>query len=259
MLYGEEPLVITFEQHPRQVLAQADGLQLLTTPTEREQLIQQQGVQQVVMFDFPTIQQFTAHDFMTYLHEKWNVHTLLLGYDHRFGCDKPNTFHEYEQIGKEVGLRILPLAEYQAEGQHVSSTEIRKALLAGEIEKANALLGYSYGLSGRVVAGRQIGREIGFPTANIALTADKLIPKRGVWLVQVEGYGKGLLNIGKNPTVGGKDVTIEVHILGYSGDLYGKELHLHLLNYIREERKFDTIESLQQQIEQDIHFAQQQA
>ncbi len=251
----EQSLVVTFRQHPRQVLETATSLQLLTTPTEREARLRANGVEEVAMLNFPTIQQLTAHAFMEYLHHEWQVDTLLLGYDHRFGSDCLTSFHDYEQIGNEVGITILPLQEFQDAGQHVSSTAIRKALLAGEIEKANHLLGYTYTLTGTVVAGRQIGREIGFPTANIMLTADKLIPKYGVWVVDVEGLGIGLLNIGSNPTVGGTNISIEVHILHYTGNLYNQALQLHLLHYIREEQKFATLTELKQQIEQDIQVA----
>ncbi len=245
-------LVITFQQHPRSILSEQP--QLLTTPLEREQQLHAQGIEQVLMLDFTTIQQYTAREFMQYLYSDYHVRCLLLGYDHHFGSDCLTTFTAYQHIGQEIGIEVVRLPEYQSTGQHVSSTEIRKALLTGNITKANQLLGYPYTLTGTVVPGRQIGREIGFPTANIALTTDKLIPKHGVWAVEVNGK-YGILNIGSNPTVGGKSLSVEVHILDYDGDLYGQTLQLHLLKYIREEKTFHTLQALQEQIQIDIKTA----
>ncbi len=197
---------------------------------------------------------------MKYLRDKHQVRTLLMGYDHRFGSDQQTNFTEYLRIGQTVGIDILPFKEYTGTGEHISSTTIRKALLAGNIEQANRSLGYPYTLTGQVVRGKQIGRGIGFPTANIAISSHKLIPKHGVWAVEVNIAGqatpyRGLLSIGSNPTVGGSDMSIEVHILNYTGDLYGTTLHIHLLKYLREERKFSTLHELQQQIQQDIKEA----
>ncbi len=245
-------LVVTFQQHPRSILGQQP--QLLTTPLEREQQLHAQGIEQVIMLNFTTIQELTAREFMHTLYHQYGVRCLLLGYDHHFGSDRLTDFHAYQRLGEEIGIQVLHLPEYQSTGQHVSSTEIRKALLDGEITKANQLLGYPYTLTGTVVTGKQIGREIGFPTANIALTTNKLIPKQGVWAVEVNGK-YGILNIGSNPTVGGKGINVEVHILDYNGDLYGQTLQLHLLKYIREEQKFSTLQDLQKQIQDDIQQA----
>ncbi len=264
---GEESMVITFCQHPRAVLRQPQLVvpQLLTTPEERIALLRQQGIQHIEMMDFSAIQHFTARAFMQYLYDTFDVRTLLLGYDHRFGSDGVCTAADYQQIGESIGIEVVRVPEFTSVEQHISSTEIRKSLLAGEIDKANLLLGYPYCLQGRVVSGKQLGREIGFPTANIALTAEKLIPKSGVWVVNVRGVNDvvntpleqsqpmaGLLNIGTNPTVGGTKTTIEVHILNFQGNLYDKFLTLELLCYLREERKFDSLSDLQEQIEQDI-------
>ncbi len=245
-------LVVTFQQHPRSILDKQPLL--LTTPAEREQQLFAQGIEQVVMLDFVVIREQTAREFMEHLYETHGVRCLLLGYDHHFGSDCLTDFDAYQRLGEEIGIEVVGLPEYQNTGLHISSTEIRKALLASDIEKANQLLGYPYTLTGTVVAGRQIGRQIGFPTANISLSTDKLIPKQGVWAVEVNGK-YGILNIGSNPTVGGKTLSVEVHILDYEGDLYGSILQLHLLKYIREERTFDSLEALQEQIQEDIKEA----
>ncbi len=257
VLYNAQPMVVTFKEHPRRLLDVEP--ELLTTPSERETLLHQAGIQHVLMLDFAAVQQQTAQAFMHYLHEQHQVTVLVMGYNHRFGSDQPARFEDYQQAGKQVGVEVLQWNEYQSKGLHVSSTAIRKALLAGDIEQANQLLGYRYTLQGSVVAGRQIGREIGFPTANLALSEDKLIPRQGVWVVEVTGVSeqplRGLLNIGNNPTVGGEKTTFEVHILDYEGDLYDCSLSLHLLHFIRGERKFDSLVALQKQIAEDILLA----
>ncbi len=245
-------MVVTFREHPRCFL---DGApKLLTTPAERERLLLGAGVQAVLMLDFAAVQQQTAEQFMQYLRETYAVTVLLMGYDHRFGSDRLYSFAAYVAAGQHAGVEVVLYKEYQQIGQHVSSTAIRKALADGDAEKANALLGYSYTLAGQVVSGKQIGRELGFPTANIELSNDKLIPKAGVWVVRV-GEHIGLLNIGTNPTVGGEKMSVEVHILDYAGDLYGQELALQLLHYIRAERRFESRAELQKQIEKDVLFA----
>ncbi len=254
---GLESIVITFTQHPRSVLSETP--QLLTTPEERKTLLIGQGVEQVVMLDFAAVRSLTARVFMERLYAEYDVHCLLLGYDHHFGSDCLSSFADYQRIGREVGIEVVQMPEYTNEGVHVSSTTIRKALLAGDVEQANQLLGYRYTLQGNVVAGRQIGREIGFPTANIALSEDKLVPRQGVWVVDVTGIAerplRGLLNIGNNPTVGGETTTFEVHILDYTGDLYDCHLSLQLLHFIRPEQKFDSLAALQKQIADDIRLA----
>ncbi len=250
-------LAVTFTQHPRSVLSETP--QLLTTPEERKALLIGQGVKQVVMLDFAAVRSLTARAFMERLYAEYDVRCLLLGYDHHFGSDCLSSFADYQRIGQEVGIEVVQMPEYTNEGAHVSSTAIRKALLTGDVEQANQLLGYRYTLQGKVVAGRQIGREIGFPTANIALSEDKLVPRQGVWVVDVMGIAeqplRGLLNIGNNPTVGGEATTFEVHILDYTGDLYNCRLTLHLLHFIRPEQKFDSLIALQKQISEDIRLA----
>ncbi len=256
-LYNLEPMVVTFKEHPRRLLDFEPDL--LTTPSERETLLHQAGIPHVLMIDFADVQQQTAQAFMHYLYEQHQVTALVMGYNHRFGSDQLSRFEDYQQAGEQVGVEVLRWNEYQSDGLHVSSTAIRKALLAGDVEQANQLLGYHYTLRGRVVAGKQIGRELGFPTANLSLSADKLIPRCGVWIVNVLGATqqplRGLLNIGNNPTVGGEKTTFEVHILDYAGDLYDRELSLELLRFVRVEQKFDSLAALQKQIADDIRLA----
>lgn len=249
--------VITFREHPRSVLHDETATEgfLLTTELERKHRLQKYA-DEVVMLQFADICMLTAQQFLRYLRQTEQVSVLLMGYDHRFGSDMPQSKEDYERMAQEEGVSIVWLSEY-AEAGHVSSTVIRTLLRDGDIDKANELLGYEYEISGVVVHGRQIGRQIGFPTANIQVESQKLIPQDGVYAVSVqiedvEKEQQALLNIGCNPTVGGTGKTLEVHIPNYSGSLYGKHLTLHLKHYLREEMHFTSLSQLRAQIIEDL-------
>lgn len=253
--HGLEPLIITFDVHPRTVL-QSDYIpQLLTSLEERKALLSRFG--EVVVLPFKDVQALTAEQFMRVLKEKYFVSALLMGYDHRFGSDKLRHPQDYRRIGESLGIDVQTLGEFVEGELHVSSTEIRQALENGNVVVANELLGRPYILSGTVEHGNEIGRTIGFPTANIAIDdPHKALPKRGVYAVkiQVEGleWKPAVLNIGTNPTVGNEKVTIEVHIPGFTGDLYGKHVTICLLRYLREEKRFESLKDLREQIILDI-------
>ena len=249
-------MAVSFIHHPRIVLhtTASDAGFLLTTSIERQHMLEQL-VDRVLMLDFAQIHAMTAHEFMCFLHQKYDIDILLMGYDHRFGSDMPQTYAEYKQMSKKTGLKLMQMAEYQDDGEHVSSTAIRRKLLSGDISQANSMLGYPYQLTGKVVAGKQIGRMIGFPTANIEMERQKLIPMDGVYAVFVEiddKKYKGILNIGNNPTVGGNERTLEVHVVDFDGELYDKTIAISLLSFIREERCFQSVEELKQQITNDL-------
>lgn len=246
-LHDERALIFTFLQHPRSVLT-GDCPPLLTTVEEREQLIGRQG--DVHFFDFAEVQPLTARQFLDYLTDRWKVRHLLMGYNHHFGSDPDLRADEYQAIAHSVGIEIIRSEAFARGDWRPSSTKIRRLLLAGDITEANTMLGYEYMLSGRVVHGRMIGRQIGFPTANIVPEPGKLIPAAGVYKVQVRDQ-MALVNIGTNPTVGNTHQTIEVHIPGFSGDLYNQQLTLHFLSRIREERHFSSLEELKAQIQHD--------
>ncbi|MBQ7531089.1 MAG: riboflavin biosynthesis protein RibF [Paludibacteraceae bacterium] len=264
--YDERPLIFTFLQHPRTVLAKLQGNDdfcpsLLTTTDEREQLLGQFG--DVHFFDFAEVQPLTAAQFLDYLADRWKVRHLLMGYNHRFGSDGRLTDEQYAAIARQVGIRILRADSYGEDGLKPSSTVIRNLLVRGDIAAANRLLGYEYMLTGRVVHGRMIGRQIGFPTANIVPAPDKLIPTSGVYKAVVSANGQqlmanglinaqALVNIGTNPTVGNTHQTIEVHIPDFSGDLYNQSITLHFTERLREERRFDSLDDLRKQIQCDL-------
>jgi len=254
-----EPLIVTFEAHPRVTLHSDYIPQLLTTPTERKQLLSAYG--EVLMLPFGQIQPLTAEQFMLWLHTNYNVTVLVMGYDHRFGSDRLRHVSDYRRIGKSLGIEVLTMSEYVEGEWHVSSTEIRLALENGNIAVANELLGRPYSLHGVVVHGNGVGRKIGFPTANIQPeSTEKILPKNGVYVASVRTeqmeWKPAMLNIGTNPTLGNREITIEVHIPSFSGDLYGQSMDIQFLRYIREEKQFDNLSQLQKQIAEDIRSIQ---
>lgn len=249
---GLEPLIVTFAEHPRTAL-QADYMpRLLTTPDERKELLRHYG--KIVFLPFADIQPLTAAEFMNRLHEEYQVSVLLMGYDHRFGSDRLKHPQEYRHIGEQCGIEVLTMSEFTDGEWHVSSTEIRSALEMGNIAMANELLGRPYNLSGTVVHGNGIGRSIGFPTANIQPdSTEKIIPKSGVYEVEVQGLEvMGICNIGTNPTVGNTHRTIEVFIPSFEGDLYGQHMDISFTRFIREEKHFDSLSELREQIATDV-------
>ena len=249
-----EPLIVTFAEHPRTTL-QADYMpQLLTTLDERKELLRAYG--EALILSFADIQPLTAAEFMRVLHDKYEVAVLLMGYDHRFGSDRLKHPSDYRQIGELCGIEVLTMGEFTEGEWHVSSTEIRSALETGNIALANELLGRPYSLSGTVVHGNGIGRNLGFPTANIQPdSAEKIVPKAGVYEVEVMGDGlqaKGICNIGTNPTVGNVRTSIEVYIPSFEGDLYGQQMTIRFVRFIREEKHFSNLQELQEQIATDV-------
>ena len=252
------PLIVTFRDHPRQVLQMGYQPQLLSSVDERRQLLEQYAP--IEFFDFQQIRPLTAGQFMRLLKERHEVDALLVGYDHRFGSDRIQDIEQLQAIGRREGLDVIQAGQFELADNpsvHISSTEIRNAIAEGEIELANRLLGYPYMLTGTVVHGRGIGRTLGFPTANIRLDeARKLLPPPGVYAVRAD-FGAAheqpaILNIGTNPTIGENPITIELHIPGLDLDLYGRSLSVHIVRFLRKEQRFESLEELRAQIEEDV-------
>lgn len=240
--------VITFEQHPKLSLT-GQSPDLLTTFDERIALLKAQHLDEIYCFQFEVVKRMTAREFMHILHKQCQVNVLLMGYDHHFGSDHLASIDDYIRMGKQVGLTVLP--QHQAPEGDVSSTKIRCAILSGDMPTATQMLGTPYSLTGTVVHGRHIGHTIGFPTANLSVASEKLIPASGVYAAQVNGKD-AILNIGNNPTVGNSEQSIELHIPNFSGDLYNQTLTVSILRRIRDEKKFATLDELKQQILLDI-------
>lgn len=252
---GLQPLIVTFDLHPRAVLQNDYIPQLITSLEERKALLLQYA--EVVILPFEQIKALTARQFMQFLKDEYDVEKIVMGYDHRFGSDKLNHINDYSHIALSLGLEIIKQGEYIEGEWHVSSTEIRQALMNGNVVVVSELLGRDYTLNGMVVRGKGIGRTIGFPTANIQPnTPEKIIPKPGVYLVQAQMYTSqwipAILNIGTNPTIGNNLLTIELHIPHFEENLYGKQIQLRFNRFLREEKKFASIEALRKQIQEDV-------
>ncbi len=256
---GAGSLVITFPDSPSNVLNPSIKLPLLTTPKEKIQLLHETGIDIVVLIPFTIgLSNLTAEEFMKdILKTRLGVDTLVMGYDHRFGKQIDGEELDYESLGRDAGITVRRYQSLEINNDgtvlSVSSSSIRSSLLEGAIHSANSCLGYNYAMEGRVVNGHHIGKSIGFPTANLQVENNKLIPANGVYCVMVTTEDgkefKGMLNIGKRPTLdNGSDRTVEVHILDFNDDLYGQTLRTSFLRYIRPERRFDSIEELRNQL-----------
>ena len=225
---------------------------LLLTIQERKERLLDAGMDKVEMMTFNReVAEMTAAEFMMLLKERYNVCLLVMGYDHRFGCEQSNNPAYYDAACQTCGIDIVHTTAWG----DVSSSRIRELLLNGNVEGANILLGYPYPISGTVVAGDGRGRTIGFPTANLAVDVSKLIPATGVYAVGVRLEGstyRGMMNIGLCPTFGGRtERRVEVHILDFDADIYGQTLNVQLLHRLRDERKFPSVEALAEQLHAD--------
>lgn len=254
---GLAAAVVTFPCHPRQVVQPDFRPQLLTTCEEKERLLARAGIDRCLMMDFtPELAAFTARQFMALLREQYDVQVLLVGHDHRFGRGRSEGLDDYVRHGRELGMEVLLARAYSYEGEAVSSSLIRRLLRLGNVSAAAPLLGYDYFLQGMVVGGHQMGRRLGFPTANLQVNhPDKLVPANGVYAVRVEVAGKaygGMLGIGSRPTLdNGADRSIEVHLFGFQGNLYGSLLHISFIRRTRDELKFDSVEQLASRLHED--------
>lgn len=250
-------MAITFRVSPKSVLGMV-GVPSLTSITERIDLLHKNGMDEVVALDFTRQEaSMSARDFMQQvLKEQLGVEVLVIGYDHRFGRGRSEGFDDYVRYGLEMGVEVVRGEARIDEGGPISSTRIRCLLEEGKVEDANLLLGYRYTLQGNVVDGYKEGRKLGFPTANIRSIDDcKLVPSDGVYAVWVlinNVRHMGMLNIGYRPTLNnGKERSIEVHILDFVGDIYGKEIQVEFVHCLREERTFACLEELASQLRRD--------
>lgn len=252
-----ESLVLTFFPHPRMVLQGNSDIQLLNTIQEKAELLESIGLQNLIIHPFDqSFSQLGAEEFVkTILVDRFNIKKIIIGHDHRFGKNRSADINDLIAYGKIYDFEVEQISAEEVDEVSISSTKIRKALLSGDIQLANEYLGYNYFITGTVVKGRQLGRTIGFPTANLKIEEDyKLIPLNGVYIVKSYWNGKevfGMMNIGTNPTVDGKERTIETNFLDFEEDLYDKEMRIYFLQRIRSEEKFDSIDTLKAEIEND--------
>jgi riboflavin kinase/FMN adenylyltransferase len=255
---GGETVVLTFWPHPRTVVSEdSQSLQLLSTIDEKIELFAQLGIQHLLIVPFTrAFSELSSHEFIEQiLVEKIGTKKLVIGYDHRFGRNREGSFDFLRENCASYGFEVEEIPREDIENMAVSSSRIRKALITGHISEANELLGRSYTLSGTVVKGKQLGRTIGFPTANLHLHESyKLVPMNGVYIIHAthnDTKYKGMLNIGVRPTVDGTMRTIEAHLFDFNQEIYGEDLQLDLLHYLRSEQKFDNLDMLVRQINID--------
>ena len=260
---GGETVIITFHPHPRKIISSVPGdIKLLNTLPEKILLLEAAGIDHLVVVPFnhafanQTAQQY-INDF---LWKYFNPHTIIIGYDHRFGKGREGDYHLMDQYGASLGFEVKEITEQLMNEIIVSSTRIREALLNSDIETANKFLGYDYFFEGVVIEGNKLGRTIGYPTANLQIESDeKLIPGNGVYAVAVEIKNQkseirnlsGMMNIGVRPTVDGKKRMIEVNIFDFDEDIYTQILRVHVKHYIRGEVKFNGLEELKAQLLKD--------
>ncbi len=261
---GGETVIITFHPHPRKVISSVPGdVKLLTTLDEKISLLEASGVDHLVVVPFDHVfSNQTARQYVEdFLYKYFRPHTVIIGYDHRFGKGREGDYTLLGQYGHELGFNVKEIPEQVSHEAGISSTRIRHALTESDIATANDLLGYPYFFEGVVIEGNKLGRTIGYPTANLHISSEeKLVPGNGVYVITagVRGKGlgirdglKGMMNIGVRPTVDGKKRVIEINLFDFDQDIYGQTLQVHLHNYLRGEVKFNSLEELKAQLLED--------
>lgn len=254
-------VVLTFFPHPRMVLQKDTNIKLINTLAEKDTILKKLGLSNLVVNKFTTnFSRLTAEAFVEdILVNQLNAKHIIIGYDHHFGRNRSANITDLKRFGKQFGFTVEEISAQDVNQVAVSSTKIRTALLKGDITTANLYLNYNFMLSGKVIKGKSIGKTIQFPTANIKISEDyKLIPKDGVYVVQSsinDTIVYGMMNIGNNPTVNGKNKSIEVHFFDLNEDLYHKTLSIEVLKRIRDEKKYDSINALKLQLKKDQETA----
>jgi riboflavin kinase / FMN adenylyltransferase len=252
-----ETVILSFFPHPRMILNSNSDVKLLNTIPEKSILLEKLGLQHLIIHPFDeAFANLSAEEFVSeILVKKLNVGKIIIGHDHRFGKNRAANIDDLIVFGQKYNFEVEQISVQEIEEVSVSSTKIREALDKGNIALANKYLGYEYFLTGKVIKGKQLGRTIGFPTANIEIAENyKLIPKVGVYIVKSflnNSWVFGMMNVGFKPTFDEHKLSIEVNFLDFDADLYDQEIQISILEYIREEQKFDGIESLKTQLLND--------
>lgn len=254
---GLEPIAITFDRHPLELIAPERAPGFLTPVATKLRLLEEEGVRPLVMAFNEQMRRQTAYEWMRRLHDEMGVRVLVVGYDNTFGSDGlALSVSDYEALGEVTGIRVVeaPVA------QGISSSAVRKAVAAGDVARAGELLGRPYRIEGTVRNGNRLGSQIGFPTANIATPRNQVIPAEGVYAgIATLSDGrrfKSAVNIGRRPTIGDLDAPlVEAHLIGFEGNLYGQTLTVDLFSRIRDEEKFPSLEALAARLKEDVETA----
>jgi riboflavin kinase/FMN adenylyltransferase len=262
---GGETVIITFYPHPRKVVkGGTEDIRLINTLEEKIQLLSWQGIDHLVIVPFTeAFSLLTAEEYVTdFLLARFHPHTVIIGYDHRFGRGRQGDYHLLEQFSASEGFVLQEIPVHLLDEVSVSSTRIREAIQRADIDTANQLLGYPFFFSGRVVKGNQLGRTLGFPTANLEVeNPEKLTPANGIYAVEARLLPaddlfsapllQGMMSIGIRPTIDGTDRTIEVNLFDFNEDIYGRELRVFVKKWLRPELKFSGLEALKSAIAKD--------
>ena len=249
--------ILTFFPHPRKILNQGNEIKWLNTMDEKVQLLDKFGLDHLIIEPFTKeFSELSALDFVkNILVDQLYTKSLVIGYDHQFGKNREGNFEQLKEYGGIYNFDIEKITAQEIEEVSVSSTKIRLAIENGDIKKANTYLGYNYLLTGEIVKGQGLGRKLNYPTINLNIKETyKLIPKTGVYIVKTVIDKRtffGIMNIGFRPTVNGKSKTIEIHLLDFSGDLYGENMQIEVLKRLRDEKKFNSLDDLILQINKD--------
>jgi len=252
-----ESIVLTFFPHPRTVLNPNSPLKLINTINERTQLFEKSGIDTLITHPFDkNFSELGPEEFVKdILVNKLNIKKILIGYDHRFGKNRTAGIKDLKKLGLKYNFKVIEISAQEQNNVSISSTKIRNSIILGKMKKAKSYLGYDFSLIGKVIKGNEIGRTIGFPTANLEIEEDyKLIPKNGVYLIYTKLEKQvffGMMNIGVKPTLELKKESIEVNLFDWKKDIYGEFLEVFILDYIRDEKKFDSLIDLKHQIKID--------
>jgi len=252
--------VLTFFPHPRIVLQKDTDIKLINTIDERSEILNQLGLDQLLIKEFTKeFSRLSAEEFVKHiLVDTLNTKKIIIGYDHRFGRNRNADIKDLKKYGDVFGFNVQEISAKDIDDVAVSSTKIRKALIEGNVMLANTFLGYEFTLTGNIIKGKQIGEQLGYPTANINIKESyKLIPKKGSYVVKSLIKNEvvfGMMNIGVNPTVNGEIQSIEVHFFDFNSSIYNKKITVKVLQRIRDEKKFDSLEALKAQLKKDKQF-----
>lgn len=256
---GGKSIVFTFKNHPRAFINN-NNLELIMTNEEKLKVLECENINVVVFKDFDeNIMKISPEDFVEWLCESYNVKGIVVGFNFKFGYKNLGDTELLEKLQKKYGYKLYIMNPYKLEDKIISSTYIRNLILDGNVKKAFLMLSRPYMLSGKVIHGKKLGRTIGFPTANLEINDKKVIPKKGVYYTNVDIEGKifkGITSVGNNPTVNGKELTIETYILDFNNNIYEKEIKVYFIDRIRDEIKFNNIDELTKQLKKDKEVAE---
>ncbi len=250
-------MVLTFFPHPRMVLQEHAQIKLLNTLDEKMEILKNLELNYLIVHPFTKeFSRLSATDFVRdILVNSLSAKKIIIGYDHRFGRNRTADINDLTSFGSTLGFDVEEISAQEVDDMAVSSTKIRRALEGGDIQTANKYLGYNYMLTGTIKKGKGLGKQLGFPTANLHIKETyKLVPKNGVYVVKSKIKGQvvyGMMNIGYNPTVSGKERSIEIHFFDFEQDLYDRKIQIDILERLRDEHKFDSVEVLKDQLAQD--------